>query len=114
MNKTKKPKKITEFDVHFENNGDLCHFSYGNPPKTEPNKVFADSLEYEGYFGSTGGNSHIKLKSVNSGRVYHMFMSDFDEVLREKRFINNQIVGLFAFCKKGNSQGLRFIFEDNP
>jgi hypothetical protein len=43
-----------------------------------------------------------------------MFMSDFDEVLEEKRFQNNEIVGAFCFCRKGHSQGIRLLFEDTP
>ena len=117
MRKQKKTKKITDFEVQFEGNGDLSVFNYSSYSiggKTEPNKIFSDTLEYVGYFGSTGGNSHIKFKSINSGRKYHMFMSDFDDVLQAKRFINNQMVGLFTFCKKSNSQGMRLIFEDVP
>ena len=115
--KINKNKKMQVFDVCFEDNGDLSAFHWPDRYthiKREPNSNFPDTLEYTGYFGSRGGNSHIQLKSVNTGRTYHMFMSDFDEVLREKKFVNNQLSGFFHFCKKGSSQGIRFIFENKP
>jgi len=114
-NKINKVKKMQVFDVSFEDNGDLSRFNYASygssKNKTEPNKVFSDTLEYVGYFSATGGNSHIRMKSLVSGREYHMFMTDFHEALIEKRFIHNRIVGLFTFCKKGSSQGTRIFFE---
>jgi hypothetical protein len=113
--KTPKKKKMQDFEVTFTETGDLCSRAYswkGN--KKEANAIFADTLEYDTYHSSSGGNSHIIFKSVNSGRKFSMFMSDFDEILTAKRFIDNQVVGLFCFCKKGSSQGIRLIFEDNP
>jgi len=126
MDKKKKPRKVAVFDVAFETNGNLCESNndwmrnpnprWGNTYnyKWEPNAPFADTFEYIGYRGASGGNSHMLFKSVNSGRQVSMFMSDFDEVVQNDRFINKQIVGLFCYCKKGTKQGMRLIFEDNP
>lgn len=110
-----------KFQVTLTKNGDLSghhvNTSYANSPHYsqhyfwEDNKIFIDELEYTGYFGSSGGNSHIRLVSLKSGREYHMFMSDFDDILQEKKFIDNKINGKFYFCKKGNSQGTRLVFE---
>jgi hypothetical protein len=112
--KTPKKKKMQDFEVVFTDTGDLYAQMWYASSKKEPNAIFADTLEYETYHSSSGGNSHIIFKSVNSGRKFSMFMSDFDEILTAKRFIDNQVVGLFCFCKKGCSQGIRLIFEDNP
>jgi hypothetical protein len=118
----KKPRKIQQFKVAFNDKGDLCdgQYSWMNYPnyagqyKWEDNAPFVDTFEYTGYHGASGGNSHITFKSAKSGREVNMFMSDFDEVIKEKRFIDNQIVGLFCYCKKGMKQAIRLIFEDIP
>lgn len=123
MNSKKKPRKMQEFKVAFNVNGDLSENNsswmltsphYVAHFKWEDNAPFADTFEYTGYRGASGGNSHIYFKSVNTGRVVNMFMSDFDEVIQQDRFINKQIVGLFCYCKKGSKQGFRLIFDDNP
>jgi hypothetical protein len=112
MSKPKKPRPITDFDVVFSDKGDLAWNSrtsgYYAPPnfKTEKNHPYSDSLEYTGYAGS-----HILFTSLNTGRKYHMFMSDFDEAVKAKAFINNQLVGIFCFCRKGTKQGIRLILE---
>jgi len=109
-----KHRKIQDFEVSFESNGDLSRFnhpSYNTKGKKEQNSVFSDTLEYVGYFSATGGNSHIQMKSLVSGRTYHMFMTDFHEALCTKRFVDNRITGLFTFVKKGCSQGTRIFFE---
>lgn len=113
--KIKTNKPVKNFEVVFDSKGDLAHQAYDwSGCQKEQNKVFLDHLEYAGYFSSTGGNSHIRLRSLKTGRMYHMFMSDFDEVLEEKRFVNNEIVGSFCFCRKGKSQGIRLMWEDSP
>lgn len=119
----KKPRKIPQFKVVFLNNGDLCegggdwllnHPHFATNYKTEDNAPFPDIFEYEGYHGAAGGNSRILFKSTKTGRKVSMFMSDFDEVIREKRFIDNHIVGLFCYCRKNIKQGVRLILDDVP
>lgn len=123
MENKKKPRKIQQFKVFFHLNGDLCEGQYQwmiNHPtasaqyKTEDNIPFADTLEYDGFHGATGGNSHILFKSIKNARRVSMFMSDFDEVIRANRFIDQRIVGLFCYCKKNTKQGVRLILEDIP
>lgn len=109
MNNTKKPRRIIDFDVVFHDNGDLAYRNYtymGSTAKTEKNHVFSDTLEYIGYSGN-----HIRFKSINSERNYHMFISDFDEALQAKRLIDNQLIGSFCFTRKGLVQGIRLILE---
>ena len=124
MDTKKKPRKMQEFKVAFTDKGDLCEgnyswmkdprYTYSANYKFEDNAPFADTFEYTGYRGASGGNSHILFKSVNSGREVNMFMSDFDEVIQQDRFINKQIVGLFCYCKKGSKQAVRLIFDGTP
>lgn len=119
----KKPRKIPQFKVIFTNNGDLCesggdwflrHPNFASNYKVEDNTPFVDTFEYEGYHGAAGGNSRILFKSVKTGRKVIMFMSDFDEVIQAKRFIDNQIIGLFCYCRKNIKQGIRLILDDVP
>lgn len=118
----KKPRKIPQFKVLFEINGDLCEsggeWQLRRPNanalyKVEDNAPFTDTFEYEGYY-SGSGNSRIMFKSVKTGREVTMFMSDFDEVIKAKRFIDNQIVGVFHYCRKNVKQGIRLILDETP
>lgn len=118
----KKPKKISQFKVAFDDQGNLCEgqytwmsqAAYSTRYKWEDNAPFVDTFEYTGYTSASGGNSHILFKSMKTGRKVNMFMSDFDAVLKEKRFVDNQIIGVFCYCKKGMKQGVRLIIEDIP
>jgi len=102
------------FKVYFETNGDLLHRLYywqqqqGNF-KEEDNHVFTDQLEYTGYFGS-----HISFKSLMTGRKYHMFLSDFDAMMKSKKMKDNIIEGEFTFTKKGRVQGFKMILPPKP
>jgi len=115
-------RKIQDFMVVFDKEGNLSQRCHQNNGVIDPwlvsrgytskkNELYPDHLEYAGYY-SSGTTSHIEFRSLNSSRLLHMFISDFDEVITEKRFINNQIIGMFSFCRKGNSQGVRLLFED--
>ena len=116
-----KPKKVTDFEVAFTINGRMCDHVYDYMKSSmnlhsyvwEQNSVFEDTLFYEGYSGSSSGNSKVLFLSLKSGRHFGMFMSDFNDVILQKRFIDNQIKGSFCFCKKGNAQGVRLIFEES-
>jgi hypothetical protein len=107
-----KPKGV--FKVHFDNDGNLLRRLYyhtqlqGNY-KEEDNHVFSDRLEYSGYMGS-----HISFKSLMTGREYHMFLSDFDKMMMQKKMIDNVIEGDFTFCKKGRVQGFKMILTAKP
>lgn len=112
--KIKKPKKIGVFKVYFTTSGDLMYSlryydeKNGNF-KEEDNHVFTDQLEYTGYSGS-----HILFKSLMSGRKYHMFISDFHEMMVAKQMHENVIEGQFTFVKKGRVQGFRMILPPKP
>lgn len=103
------------FKVYFNNDGDLLHrlfyYQQNNPGsyKEEDNHVFSDRLEYCGYFGS-----HISFKSTMTGRKYHMFISDFDKLMKAHKMQDNIIEGDFTFCKKGRVQGFKMILPPAP
>jgi len=69
---------------------------------------------YKGYFSATVGNSHIEMKSIISGRLYHMFMSHFHELLVEKKMVDNIVEGDFYFIRKGTKPGIKLILPDKP
>ena len=122
----KNSKKIPQFAVCFSNNGDL-HEKYVDMPDPskplppyyskdyykqfvwEPNQIFSDTLEYLKCY-PTNGSAHFIFISRTNGRRYSMFLSDFDDMMKEKRLNNNILKGEFYFCKKGCSQGLKMIF----
>ena len=112
--KSNQPTKIGTFKVYFDNNGDLLHALYGyiqrqGNYKEEDNHVFVDRMEYSGY-----GGSHIYFKSQMTGRKFHMFLSDFDKMMKQKLMQNNAIEGEFTFTKKGRVQGVRMILPPVP
>lgn len=115
MAKTKKVIKI-----YFDSKGDmLLRAAYWltnpnpnpNAPviKSEDNHVFKDQLQYEGYY-----DNHIKMKSIQSGRLYYMFLADFDDMMKEKIMIQNVVNGEFTFRKRGTTQGVRLIIKRAP
>lgn len=109
MSKTKAP-----FKVYFDLNGDLLHRMYywqqqGNY-KEEDNHVFTDRLEYSGY-----GGSHIYFKSQMTGRRFHMFLTDFDKMMKAHKMLPGNIIeGEFTFTKKGRVQGFKMILPPKP
>ena len=116
-----KVQKIKDFEVSFDQDGNLMRdsidvsyiASYNG--FNQKNSISPDTLEYIGYLTARkGGNSYIQFQSLNSGRKYHMFISDFNDIVLEKRFINNLVAGDFYFCRKGHSQGIRLIFDIDP
>jgi len=109
-----KTKKISDFEVSFDQDGNLMRDSFYKG-FNQKNSIFPDTLEYIGYLQARkGGNSYIQFQSLNSRRKYHMFISDFNDIVLNKRFINNIVAGDFCFCRKGTSQGIRLIFDIDP
>lgn len=98
--------------ISFDDKGNLISRVRGwRAPtmKTEENSVFDDKLEYVSYLSYD--SPKMKFKSLNSGREYVMFLSDFDDVLQGKLFVNNVVESKFTFCKKGMSQGIKLFKE---
>lgn len=103
------------FKVYFDLDGNLLYRLYyyqqqqPGSYREEDNHTFTDRLEYDSYMGS-----HITFKSLNSGRKYHMFLSDFDKMMKQKKMDQNVIEGDFTFTKKGRVQGFKMILPAKP
>lgn len=108
-----KLKKITKFDVAFDPKGNLLDYFYTSWGAAnairEPNAVFTDTLEYVKYY-RMGSGVRFQFISKTSGRTFHMFLSDFDEMLKAGKLVNQLVYGTFCFTKRGNMQGLRYHF----
>lgn len=110
--------KIENFEVAFTLSGNMCDhlYSYMKLPenihsyKWIANHIFEDTLEYYGHQETDTGNSRILLKSLSSNNVYGMFMSHFDKIIKEKKFVDNKIFGSFYFFKLDSRQGVQLIF----
>ena len=75
------------------------------------NKVFEDTLTFEGY--SRGRSSAVFNFTDSNGDTYQMFMTDIDDLLREKDIINRQVKGTWTFCKRGRNYGIK-LCEESP
>ena len=78
--------------------------------KSEVAKDFADIFEYR-RMDSGLGVARAYFKSLQTNREYSMFIDDFDALIKAKKFINNQIQGMFRFIKRGQSQAIKLILE---
>ena len=123
----KNPRAIQKFDVcFFASNGDLNEYYEKKPvPGSydlrrsdyydkliwEPNHIFSDLLKYENCY-STNGSAHFIFKSQKNNRRYSMFLSDFNDVMKAGLINGIILQGEFTFCKKGGSQGIRMIIEN--
>lgn len=111
--------KIEDFEVAFTLNNTMCDHLYSYmklPDKIAgyqwiKNHIFEDTLEYYGHQETDTGNSRILLKSLSSNKIYGMFMSNFDKIIKQKRFIDNKITGSFYFYKLDSRQSIQLIFE---
>ncbi len=105
-------KKITQFQVHFDKDGNMLHYHsrFHKPAHEEANAVFYDKLKYNGYsrFSST---VHILFVSDKSGRKFSMFISDFNDIMRANLFNGQFVQGNWCYTKKGQVQGVRYFFD---
>lgn len=115
----KDPRKISDIDIRFDTVSQTYSGYYRwmdtcNPGKyvQVKNSIFYDRLIYEEYTPTNGGNSHMIFKSTRNGHIYHMFMSDFHDVLINNRMIDRQLNGEFTFIKKSNSVCIRLIIDE--
>jgi hypothetical protein len=101
-------KPIKQFKIPFDKDGNMVIWG-GYGVHEEDNHIFTDRLEYSNYCGN-----HIGFKSLNTGRLYWMFISHFHELLLEKKMIDNIVEGEFYFIRKGTKPGLKLILPDKP
>ncbi len=85
---------------------------YGKSYKSEEAKDFDDRMEFIEITDFYRGADRVKIKSVTSGRMYCMFICDFNDCLKAKRLIDNHLEGTFRFVKKGVGQGIKLILPD--
>ncbi len=115
----KDPRKISNIDIRFDTVSQTYSGYYRWMDTFHPgkyvqvkNSIFYDRLIYEEYTPTNGGNSHMIFKSTRNGHIYHMFMSDFHDVLINNRMIDRQLNGEFTFIKKSNSVCIRLIIDE--
>ena len=124
----KNPRAIQNFEYIVDKDGNMLESYWSKPdpnappPKYTPwwtnqgynwvpNCIFADTMEFVSCH-PTNGSAHFIFRSINNGRTYSFFLSDFEDVLTAKRFSGDNIIqGEFTICKKGSSQGIRLIIE---
>lgn len=86
--------------------------SYGY--KSEDAKDFDDRMEYTNLHEFRRKSGRVYFKSVTTGRQYTMYLDDFNALIKEKRFNNNQIEGKFHFVKRSSGQAIQLVLKDNP
>lgn len=104
--------------IIFKSNGDMYDYAdhwearNGTNNIVEDAKDFKDRLKFTHMWGYRAGRA--KFVSLNSGRVYYMFLADFEEAILAEKFINNVIEGEFKFVKKGIAQSVKLILPAKP
>lgn len=81
--------------------------------KSEEAKDFDDDMEYVSIH-EYRNSARVEFKSVNSGRRYSMFASDFNKVVLARQFNNNRVEGTFRFIKKGSGQAVKLVLPEKP
>lgn len=72
----------------------------------KPNGEFELTLNYENY--SRGRSSVTFYFRDEYGHRYPMFMTDFDDLLKENIGVHN-IRAIFTYVKRGQNYGLKFV-----
>lgn len=72
------------------------------------NYEFDDVLEFTHF---TRGRSSVKahFKSLSDGKLYEMFITDFEKMLLAGRLDRAQVCGRFTFCKRGANYGIKVL-----
>lgn len=72
------------------------------------NHEFNDTLEFTHF---TRGRSSVKahFKSFTDGKLYEMFLTDFEKVLLSGKLDRTELSGWFTFCKRGANYGIKLI-----
>lgn len=79
-------------------------------PTLVDNTPFTDTLTYVNYYR---GRSAAGIMFENKeGRVFHVFMSDFHEMV--PLLSNGKITNTFIYCKKGKNYGLQLYRQPIP
>jgi hypothetical protein len=86
------------YQIPFDAHGNMLSYAgYGVTTYKDP-YVFTDTLTYTGY-GRGRSAAHFYFEDTK-GHTYSMFMSDFDDMVKSKKFNGGSITGTFTFVKK--------------
>ena len=91
--------------------GKIEHFWGGNNTPREvfvPNFEFEDTLIFKHF---SRGRSSVKahFESLHTGKKYEMFVSDLEDVILKRHFVNGCMSGIFTFVKKGQNYGVMLL-----
>ena len=107
MSTTKQPIKIP-----FTQEGRPLSYDHGGDYIVrKDNFVFPATLRYKGY--SRGRSSAlIELQDKDTGIVYDLFMSTFDDLMKMHHYMQLsdgklEFTGFWTFCKKGQNYALK-------
>jgi hypothetical protein len=81
--------------------------------QSEEAKDFTDRMEYLKILHFFKKGTRVQFRSLNSGRVYSMFILDFDKIIQRKLFVDNRIQGTFCFVKIGSAQAIKMFLPDD-
>lgn len=100
--------------IWFNQNGDMldqggynANNTYGF--KSEEAKDFDDQMEYEKLYEYSKRSGRVYFRSTTTGRQYTMYLDDFNEIIKAKRFNNNRIDGTFHFLKRSSGQAIQLV-----
>lgn len=82
---------------------------YYTPTEWKKYHEFTEDLVIDGY---SRGRSSVKIdfKSLKDGKLYPMFISDFDDMIKQVSFINGIVRGkTYGFVKKGSNYGIYLV-----
>lgn len=106
-------------DGYYGRAGELLPYSYFDYPETHngdiewrENCVFQDDLRYDGYYRGRSA-AGFRFVSENDGKTYNMFMKDFDDAMKARRFFKDRLIGQFTYVKRGQNYGIRIIPESD-
>jgi hypothetical protein len=72
---------------------------------SEPGEPFNDLLTFQDFYEYKSPRVLFKSKATN--KTYCMFLDAFKDIIKLKKFNNNQVSGTFTFTKKGQAQGIK-------
>ena len=72
------------------------------------NFVFHDDLRYDGYYRGCSA-AGFQFVSEENGKRYNMFLTDFDNAMKTRRFFKDHLIGEFTFVKRGQNYGIKIL-----
>ena len=104
---------IKTFKIPLDKQGNLLEYApewEQNEIQWADNKVFTDTLAYDG-FSKFGKFSYLIFKSTSNNSKYPMFLTDFGRVMQERVIENGRVSGYWTFVRRGDNYGVK-LAED--